>query len=575
MRMMRRRSRQSGAVAVFAAIAAGAGLAALALAIDVGRLYAAQRDLQRVANLAALDAARVTGGCFGEPDNPAGAALNEATASIARNSSREDVRPLTVEIGRESLAADGRRYFDPGFARTNHAVRVIVSRDAPMRLLPLAPAAGTLTAVASARSRPYASVRVGSRLLELDPPALNGLFGALFGVPGPSISALGYTSLLDANVPVSDILDSLDPGSDDEVNPRPISVAEVLRRLVDSLGEGGNEVAAVAAAQIEALADGSATILPEAIVAVEHEAARIVGGALINAGDLTLLAAQAASDSAVIELLYTLPPPLGDSSAMIRVIDPGRPALLTTRSVAGEPGDPNFATNAQGLLMTDLGFNLPPLGVDVALPLWVQVAQATAEVIDIRCARSGQPQDIVTVEARSSISRIGIGEFVDPTAPTLVMQPATLLDTQVAGNLIGLPLPVRVRITAGASIDLPSDRQELVFTSPFPTDQQPIGGPDAALLREALQTLPSQLDVDVELTLLGSQTGLVGNLVNATLETARAQLEQTLRSRIATTLLAAVDPLLARALRDTGLTLGGAEVSVVDLVAEEPYLFTR
>ncbi|MFC4251060.1 pilus assembly protein TadG-related protein [Sinimarinibacterium flocculans] len=573
--MARTRSRQAGAVAVFAAIAAGAGLAALALAIDVGRLYAAQRDLQRVANLAALDAARVTGGCFGEPEDPAGAALDEAAASIARNTGRGDVRPLTVEIGRESLAADGRRYFDPGFARTSHAVRVIVSRDAPMRLLPLAPAAGTLTAVASARSRPYASVRVGSRLLELDPPVLDRLFGALFGAPGLSISALGYASLLEANVPLSDILDSLDPGRDDEISTQPVPVAGILRRLVDSLGRSGNAIAAAAVAQIEALVDATSLILPEAIVAVEYEVARILGDALINVGDLTLVLAQATSDLALIELLYRLPPPLGDSSALIRIIEPGRPALLTTRRVPGEPDDPDFATNAQALLMTDLGVSLPPLGVNVALPLWVQVAQATAEVVDIRCARSGQPQDIVTVEARSSISRIGIGEFVDPTAPTPVMQPATLLDTQVAGSLLGLPLPVRVRVIAGASIDLPSDRRELVFTSPFPATPEPIGGPDAALLREALQALPSQLDLEVELTLLGSQAGVVGDRVNATLESARAQIEQTLRSRIATTLLAAADPLLARALRDTGLTLGGAEVSVVDLVAEEPHLFTR
>src|SRR5690606_20780764 len=91
-RLRSARRRQTGAAAVFAAIAAGAGLTALALAIDVGRLYAAQRDLQRIANLAALDAARVTGGCFGEPENPSATAFNEAVASIARNGGRETVR---------------------------------------------------------------------------------------------------------------------------------------------------------------------------------------------------------------------------------------------------------------------------------------------------------------------------------------------------------------------------------------------------------------------------------------------------------------------------------------------------
>src|SRR5690606_15635458 len=228
MRGLRARSRQTGAVAVFAAIAAGAGLTALALAIDVGRLYAAQRDLQRIANLAALDAARVTGGCFGEPENPTAVAYNEAVASIDRNhgrlGGRDVVRPLSVEVGRENRAADGRRYFDPAYERTNHAVRVVLARRAPTRLLPLAPAPGELVASAAARSRPYASVHVGSRLAELDPPALDRLFNTLFDSEGISISAAGYASLLEAEVPINEIIDVLDPGSEDDIDVQPVSV---------------------------------------------------------------------------------------------------------------------------------------------------------------------------------------------------------------------------------------------------------------------------------------------------------------------------------------------------------------
>ncbi|MGB0220875.1 MAG: pilus assembly protein TadG-related protein [Sinimarinibacterium flocculans] len=567
------RSRQTGAVAVFAAIAAGAGLAAVALAIDVGRLYAAQRDLQRVANLAALDAARVAGGCMGEPENPASAAFNEAVASIGRNTVRNEVRPVSVEVGREQRAADGRRFFEPIVERTNHAVRVTVSRAAPRRLLPLSPATGDLAAVASARSRPYASVRIGSRLVDLEPPVLDSLFGGLFGVPGPSISAVGYSSLLEASVPIDDVIDTLDPGSDDEVGTRPVSIAELLRRTVESLGNNGNAVAAGAANQIAALADVSAMLLPQEIVAIEREAASVVGSALINAGDLTLFAAQAASDSAAIELLYTLPPPLGDSTATIRIVEPGRVASLTTRSAID--GEPNFAANAQALLMTDLGIDLPQLGVVAALPFWVQLAQATAEVTDIRCARHGQPQDLVTVEARTSVSRIGIGHFDDPTAPDPQAQPATLLDTQVPGAPLGLPLPLRVRITAAAIVDIPSEREARTFRGPFPAEPQTVGGPDTALLREALQALPSRLDVDVQLELLGRPVGVVDAVTGPVLANLSAQLEQTLRSRLATTLLAAADPLIARALRDAGLTLGSVDVNVIDLVAAEPYLFTR
>ena len=99
MRRCTGRKQQTGAVAVLAALAVGAGLIALALAIDVGRLYSAHRDLQRVASLAALDAARVSGGCMGQPENPAAAAYNETIGSIERNNgTRNAIVPVSVEL---------------------------------------------------------------------------------------------------------------------------------------------------------------------------------------------------------------------------------------------------------------------------------------------------------------------------------------------------------------------------------------------------------------------------------------------------------------------------------------------
>jgi uncharacterized membrane protein len=570
------RRRQTGAVAVFAAIAAGAGLAALALAVDVGRLYAAQRELQRTANVAALDAARVAGGCFGLPENAATAAFNETVASVARNDRRGEIRTVQADVGRVAAGEDGRRRFDPNFERTNHAVRVVLSRSAPTRLLPLSPAAPDLTAVAAAHSRPYAMVHVGSRLAELDAPTLNDLFARLFGGGNPNISALGYTSLLEASVPLNEVITVLDPGSPGGIDTRPISVAEVLRRLVDALGEAGNDIAASAARSLADVADRTATIVPEQLVAVEREASRLLGSTLINAGELTLLVARAANDSALIELLYTLPPPLGDSSALVRIIDPGTAASLTSTLEAGDADD-NFASNAQAVLQATVGVDVPGLGRPLRLPLWLQLAQATATVSDIQCARDGQPQDTVTVVARTSISRLGIGEFDDIRAPQPQPQPATLVDTQAAAGLLGLPLPVRVRVTASAMVDLPSERRELVIPGPYPSQPQPIGGPDTVLLREAVQELPQALDLQVTIDPLGGGgvLGLGDAALAALIGTAQTQLEQLLASRIAGTLLAAADPLLARILDDTGLTLGGADVRIESLDAREPYLFTR
>src|SRR3546814_9305092 len=57
--------KQQGAAAVFVAIALIPLLIATMLAIEVGRVYYAHRSLQKAANLAALDTARLMSGCTG------------------------------------------------------------------------------------------------------------------------------------------------------------------------------------------------------------------------------------------------------------------------------------------------------------------------------------------------------------------------------------------------------------------------------------------------------------------------------------------------------------------------------
>lgn len=562
---------------MFAAIAVGAGLIALALAVDIGRLYAAQRELQRIADAAALDAARMTGGCMGVPEDPPQVAYNEALASIDRNGGlSRGIVPMRVTLGRDVLGADGRHYFDTGRSAADHAVQVVLTRPAPERLLPMAAPAGTLTATAAARSRPYASVHVGSRLATLDPEGLNQLLERAFGAGGLRVGAVGYTSLFEASVPLDSLIDTLTPGVADRLRFRDETVAGMLRTLADTLTALGNDAAAAAAREIGASADRSQGIAPAEVVEVERDAAQLVGSALIGAGQLTLLAAQATSDSAAIELLYDLPPPLGDSRTVVRFIDPGKIALLTPL-MPGE--EPRYASNTQGVLVTEVVPGGTPLGDAVRLPIWVQVAQATAAVTDIQCARSGEPRDIVTVDARASVSRLGIGDFEDIEAPEPQPRPATLFDGRVASGLLGIPLPVQVRVSAYAAIDVPSDQRQLIFESPFPSAPQTIGGPDTVAALEALTQLPSRLDLQVQILPVGPAgevtLGALDASTRALIENARAPLEAALRARIAEVLAASGDQIVGGALARTGLTLGGADVRVTDIVAKEPHLFAR
>lgn len=569
-----RRSRQAGAVSVFAAISVGAALSALALAIDVGRLYAAQRDLQRVADLAALDAARVAGGCLGVPDEPATVAYNETLASVSRNSKRaQRIATDLVEIGHEVRAEDGLRAFQPSATSSRNAVRVSLRRPAPVRLLPLMPTPAALQAVAAASSRPSASLHVGSTLLGTEPVGLSRYLSRILSGRDDalSIDAVGYNSLADASVP----LDRLFPGDDaGQQIPGETPVVGLFRNVASTLFDFGNNAAGMVARQLADATDNQLRINPEDILNINADG---TGDApQINVAQLTLLATQAASDSAAVELLSRLPPPFGDTVSEVRIVDPGSIADVSPQ----EPGTPeSYASNTQALISTGIHFHSTLLNTEIHLPIWLQLAQATAVVTDIECARSGQAQDIVTVDARSSVARLGIGTFDNVNAPSPQAGSAVLVDSAIGAGLLGIPVPVRLKVTAAATADIPSLHGELIFEGPFPSDPQPIGGSDRQAVSSAMRQLADELQLGIEIQPLGANgaalSGLLNPVVSSAIDLARAPLEQALRTNIADALAGTVDPLLNQVLASAGLSIGTADVQVMGVVGKEPQLFIR
>ncbi len=576
MRFPNRPAKQGGAVSVFAAIAVGAALSALALAIDVGRLYAAQRDLQRITDLAALDAARVAGGCLGLPDDPATAAYNEVLSSITRNSRRSTgVAADQVEIGSEAVAENGVRVFQPSRTLSRNAVRVSLRRPAPTRLLPLMPAPSALRAVAAAQSRPSASIHVGSTLLSTNPTGVNRY---LSQIPSGStdalnIDAFGYSSLADAAVPLDKVFPPNDRG--DGRMPDETSVAGMFRNLAEALFDLGNSAAGDVARQLAAATNNQIRINPEDILSIGED---VIGDApQVNVAQLTLLATQAVSESAAIELLYRLPPPFGDTVPEVRIIDPGRIAPGLTPQETANPE--NFASNSQALVNTDVRFHSALLSTEIRLPVWLQLAQATAVVTDIECARSGQPEDVVTVDARSSAARIGIGVFPDINAPSPQAEPVALVDSAIGEGLLGIPVPVRIKVIAAAIADIPSERSELVIPGPFPSDPRSIGGSDRRMLGSAVDQLARDLQLSIRIEPLGADGALLSGLLDPVIATAinlaRAPLEQALRTSIAEALAGTIDPLLGKVLSSAGLSVGTADVQVMGVEGREPQLFIR
>lgn len=572
------RSRQRGAAAILAAIGMVCGLAAAALAIDLGRLYYAQRELQRVASMSALDAARVAGGCMGQQENAEAAAFAETLGSIERNSRRvATIEPQRVEIGRRRTAADGNRFFETAPEDKNRAVRVVLQRPAPGRLMQITGVGadpGTLTAVAAAYSRPTALVEVGSRLVQLRPEVLNDFLAQALG-ERPNLDLLSYQNLLGVDVPMVDIIDGV--GTPDEILDISLPTRDLLDRVVEAVGNSGNRLALSAAEQIADAAVLPTEVTPAQVLFVEDMLGSSLEGTLVNAGTLMLAVAQAANGSALLDLPVALPPPLGGGSGRLRLVQSGRQADLSPGPASGAEG---YAANGQAILETDFGVDLPLVGA-VRVPLFVEVAQATATVDEIECARRGRAIDRVVVRARSSISRLGIGRFDDIESPRPLPQSATLVEVDnvelpVVGVLgTTLAVPVRIRIDAYALIDIPSEEAVLEFSSPFPSEPQSIGLPQAAVIAAAMSEIPSNLDLDIRIEVLTSGLPVLPAVLDATLAGVRSSIELALRNQLSDNSGLLADELLAPSLSSLGLTVGGADISVRSVTTDAPELFTR
>ena len=176
--LLGRPRRQAGAVAIWVGVALVGLLSAAFLAIDTGRLYHAQRDLQRLATLAAVSGAQVASGCAGIGADGSIATLGNVSAAVQSIlvANGGQLSMLTgingfpaVELGK-MVPDDGVMVFeplpvdDPGIG----AVRVNLTRPQPTPFIGFLTGGGTLQASATAEQPLVGTFSVGSTLLALN-----------------------------------------------------------------------------------------------------------------------------------------------------------------------------------------------------------------------------------------------------------------------------------------------------------------------------------------------------------------------------------------------------------------------
>ena len=352
---------QQGAVALIAALWMGVALSCL-MVLDIGNLFWQQRELQKMADFAAIAGA-------------ADPATTCTTLSISNASSNglAATDQLQVQYGHWQPNASGQRstYFVAGTAAVVNACRATVQRTVPYFFVWPAAEGGrrSLQATAIAIQRPqFARLSVRSKLVTIqsdsDALLLNALVGGLLG-GGLNVSALGWNGLLGAQIDLLEFLDALalkvgvDAGDYDRLLSTQVSVNQVLETVLEVM-QRSTSTAGVTVQALQSLVGASAAVPGmqlqlDQLLKLQSGLALAALSTSLNVLDLVQATVQVGNGNNAMAGAVDIPLGLANVALRVRVVEP--PQLTAI-------GNPALA-------------KLDPLGAD---RLWVRTAQVRALV---------------------------------------------------------------------------------------------------------------------------------------------------------------------------------------------------
>lgn len=549
-------TKQRGVALIFTAFILLGLVAAVGLAIEVGRLYAEQQNLQTAANIAAIEAARVVSGCeSGVPDNPQAAAQAAAQTSVTRNySNRGDGNTPTAVVNLGAAQPDpgnpGLRVFRTNSAlpapaagvqpEDNSAVQVVL-KDTYKPLLFRLFSGSDLQATAAARNAPTATFQVGSSLLRLNPQFLGplgidaGVFdqGALADATlslGALATQLGVATpddLLTTSLPLQDLVAAIDAVSGGALGGLSGALNSSVGSTVVTLGD-----VLVSSGPIGASAQAVAAPLADALL----QAALAQRGDAINLpiGGINILG-------------------LAGTTATVRILQPPQIAIGV------RPGLPSSQASS-GQLLVQLGLNINlniPLLARVTgdLPIYIRAGQANAQLRNIYCANSTQPFHQVAISAQSDTTSLGIGRFDDLTRPNPVPQQGGSLRVALLLSIVRLNLGIQAD-----PVSLGQAGDPVAPLRPLYNDPPATPGDNTRTISAGLRPGDAIVDLTsgLKLTLNGGSVGLL-NAISPLLSTLLNAL--------------ALDNTLNTLLTGLGVNMGAAEVELLGTNVAQPELF--
>lgn len=518
-------------VAVMSALTVGAA----ALAVEIGRTGDTRHGLQSTSALAAVDAVRVVDS---RPTSSLQALVEDAAlASAARNGHGSDHDRLIVDLGVLDPAG---RFDVAGPEDIPTAVRVTAERRLDYLFMP---GGRTIswTSVAG-DSGGLAGVELGAFAAAVTGPnvaALNALLGAQLGGP-VDLDLARFRHLAEATVSPAELAAVAGVESTDDLLARDVTPSEFLDLLIEAMDARGDRRALATIGPLSTLRAAARTAGATRAGAVP--AGRLLGigpgegahwaDAELAVGDLVRATANEAARGQVLTLDVPVEAP-GVESATVKavVIDKGHQRF-------GGAGTFVEGTQLRLYIELDLG---AVLGQPVRVPVSFDVARPSATIEAISCSPDGVGR-AVTATVDPALAQARLGVLTDTqlrawAAPA----PATVLE-----------LPGVARIDGSAAVRTDAVYRTVVLPAPFGLDH----GTRIAGKGAGAAVVLDGLDLSL-VPLAESGSGLdPDTLVRPRIEAA----------------LAALPPTIAQLVAAAGLTAGGADMAVVQVMCGVPHL---
>lgn len=269
---------QRGAIGLMAAGTLALALLCMLVVLDSGRLYMERRSLQRVADMAALEAAGRHGNCL--PATTA-SAVAFATQSGERNGfvQGSDGRTMATLCGNLLVGASGMRTFNAD-ASKYEAIQVVVTHPVPRSVAsgvasyfsdtPIPPTISLRATAVAQPTQPLVQLTLRSAAVTLNSAnaaVLNPLIGGLLG-GNLNLSVAGWQGLVDTNLNLLSYLNRLSTdlnltvGDYTQLLTSNISVSQLIQSAISVLDPNNTLAATAAISSLNAIkaAAGATTI---------------------------------------------------------------------------------------------------------------------------------------------------------------------------------------------------------------------------------------------------------------------------------------------------------------------------